>query len=87
MSAAGRNGGHVAPYTPDSFGSYTTPLAEGGAGLKDEEAVKVIYHEMDNFEYVSELVQDKGWDVDLWRGTRYEGELVFSLSSAANVWS
>lgn len=70
---AGRNGGHLAPYT---FGAYTrlvTPLTEGGAGVSSEEAVKIIRMERDNYAIAREIVEKEGLDVDLWCGEALDG--------------
>ena len=69
----GRNGGHIAPYTPTAFSNFSAPLEQGGAGLSVEEAIEVVYHEMENFRYAAEVIKREKWAVDLWEGERLEG--------------
>lgn len=71
--AAGRNGGHIAPLSFAAFPGLTAPLPQGGAGLTEEEALEVIEMEKGNLEYVTELVEQEKWEVDLWRGEKLEG--------------
>jgi hypothetical protein len=72
--AAGRNGGHVAPLSFAAFPNLITPLTEGGGGLSPDEALEILEMERENLAYVTELVKREGWEVDLWRGEKLEGE-------------
>lgn len=50
------------------------PVEEGGAGLSPEDAVDVIFNEQDTLELAKEVVAKEGLDVDLWTGSKLEGE-------------
>lgn len=70
--ASGRNGGHVAPRSWNVLGTMTKPLAEGGAGLTAQDAVDVYFFEMENLDYVEDVVKRERLDADFWRGHRLE---------------
>lgn len=78
--ASGRNGGHVAPRSWNMLGTMTRPLAAGGAGLSAADAVDVYFFEMENLDYVEEVVAREGLDADFWRGRRLE---VFTTAAGA----
>ncbi|EJT47927.1 hypothetical protein A1Q1_03162 [Trichosporon asahii var. asahii CBS 2479] len=50
----------------------TKPLSEGGAGLKASDAVDVYHFEMENLDYVEDVVRREKLDADFWRGHRLE---------------
>jgi hypothetical protein len=55
------------------------PLEEGGAGLTEEEALDVHFFELENLDYIAEMVDQEKMDVDFWRGDRIEGMLVLEI--------
>lgn len=65
--------GHFAPATAALFTSLTKPLAEGGAGVSKEEAIKIILSERENYELAQEIVRKEGMDVDLVTAELAEG--------------
>jgi hypothetical protein len=71
---AGRNGGHIAPFSFLEFNELITPLKQGGGGLTEDEALEVMDLERQNLNYVTETVKDNAWEVDLWRGQKVQGE-------------
>lgn len=71
---AGRNAGHLAPYTYAAYDSLVLPLEKGGAGVTSEEAVKIIRMERENYELVGEIVEKEGLNVDLWLGDGLDGK-------------
>jgi len=72
---AGRNGGHVAPWSFANFARIIRPYAKGGGDVSHEEGLNVLQLERDNLAYVSETVEREGWVVDFWKGEKIEGEL------------
>lgn len=78
--ASGRNGGHVAPRSWNVLNNMTKALTDGGAGLKPEDAVDVYHFEMENLDYVEEVVKKEKLDADFWRGHRLE---VFTTEEGA----
>ena len=73
--------GHFAPATAALFSTLTKPLAEGGAGVSNDEAVRIILSERENYELAQEIVRKEGLDVDLVTAELAEGPslLVASL--------
>lgn len=60
-----RNAGHFAPATAALFSTLTKPLAEGGAGVSEVEAIRIILSERENYELAQEIIRKEGLDVDL----------------------
>lgn len=52
--------------------TLTKPLAEGGAGLTEADAVDVYFFEMENLALVAEINEREKLDADFWRGERLE---------------
>lgn len=74
LSPAGRNGGHVAPWSFYNFARIIRPYALGGGDVSDEEGLNVLQLERDNLAYVADTVEREGWAVDFWKGEKIEGE-------------
>ncbi|TXT12854.1 hypothetical protein VHUM_01255 [Vanrija humicola] len=70
--ASGRNGGHVSPRSFMYLSELWEPLEHGGGGLSMDKAVEAWFFELDNLDYVEQLIKAEGLDVDFWRGERYE---------------